>query len=137
MYIVIDTNIVIAALIKDSKAREVLMNENFDFISPDFVLDEIHKYESYIREKSDLSKEAFETLMTLLFENIKLIPEEEYASSKERAKEIMAEDIKDVPFVAVYFALNCDGIWTNDLDYKNKKELKIFSTKDLLAAINE
>ncbi len=37
MKIVIDTNMVIAALVKDSKAREVIMSNKFDFVSLDFM----------------------------------------------------------------------------------------------------
>lgn len=119
MEIVIDTNMVIAALIKDSKAREIIMNNKFKFVSPDFVLEEINKYKEEICKKSGLSKEEFELLMMLIFERIDIIPTLDYEMYKKNAKEIMKDDIKDVPYVACYLALKCDGIWTNDHDYKN------------------
>jgi len=137
MKIVVDTNMIIAALVKDSKAREIIMNSKLEFLSPDFVLDEIYKYEDYICEKAGLSKEEFELLMALIFQKITIIPSYDYESYKEKAKEIMKEDVKDVPYVACYFALKCDGIWTNDPDYEGKEEIKIFSTKDLLEFMNQ
>ncbi len=135
MRIVIDANMVIAALVKDSKSREIIANRNFEFISPDFLLGEIRKHESYICEKSRLSKEELGLLVSLLLEHIKIIAASEYEESINTAKEIMKEDIKDVPYVACYMALKCDGIWTNDTDYDNKNQIKVLKTKDLIKLI--
>ena len=131
MRIVIDTNMVIAALIKDSKARQIIMSKKFDFVSPDFVLDEIYKYEGYICEKAGLSKDEFELLMTLVFEKISIVTVDEYKACKNEATAIMKEDVKDVPYVSCYLALKCDGIWTNDPDYQSKG-IMVFSTLELL-----
>ena len=43
MKIVIDSNRVIAALIKESTTRELLFNENFEFYAPDLTITEITK----------------------------------------------------------------------------------------------
>lgn len=132
MRIVIDANMVIAALVKDSKSRKIIVNRSFEFISPDFLLGEINKHGNYICEKSGLSKEEFELLILLLLEHIKIILASEYEESIDTAKEIMKEDAKDVPYVACYMALKCDGIWTNDTDYDNKNHIKALKTKDLI-----
>jgi len=132
MKIVADTNIVVAALIKDSKSREIIMSNKFEFISPDFVLDEIYKHEDYICEKAGLTKEEFELLMVLIFQKITIIPAHDYEACREEAKEIMKEDVKDVPYVACYLALKCDGVWTNDPDYEGLKGIRVFSTVELL-----
>ena len=39
------------------------MNSKLEFFSPDFVLDEIYKYEDYICEKAELSKEEFAKIL--------------------------------------------------------------------------
>ena len=131
MKLVIDTNIIISALIKDSKSREIIMSGKFELVSPDFVLGEIGKYESYICAKSELIKEEFELLMALIFQKITVTPSHEYEAYKEAAEKIMKRDVKDVPYVACYLALKCDGIWTNDADYEGKKEIKTVSTAEL------
>ena len=137
MKIVIDANIIIASLIRDSKTREIIMSGKFEFVSPDFVLDEIYKYEDEICGKSGLSKDEFELLLALIFQNIDIINADYYEDYKENAKEIIKEDVKDVPYVACYLALTCDGIWSNDTDYKGKKEIKVLSTKDLLELMDQ
>ncbi|MBI2145272.1 hypothetical protein HYU18_03015 [Candidatus Woesearchaeota archaeon] len=70
MKLVIDTNIVISALIKDSKSREMITSGKLELVSPDFVLSEIRKYESHICTKSGLLNEEFEVLMALIFQKI-------------------------------------------------------------------
>lgn len=137
MRIVIDANMIIAALVRDSKAREIIMSDKFEFASPDFILDEIHKYEDEICEKSGMSKIEFELLMALIFQKISIITADYYEAHKEDAKEIMKEDVKDVPYVACYLALKCDGIWTNDPDFEGKEELRIFSTAKLLKLMEQ
>ncbi|MCS4541250.1 MAG: PIN domain-containing protein [Euryarchaeota archaeon] len=137
MKIVIDANMIIAALVKDSKAREIIMSNKFEFVSPDFVFDEIYKYESEICEKAGLTKDEFELLMALIFEKITIITADEYEAYKENAKAIMKEDVKDVPYVACYLALNCNSIWTNDPDYEGKKEIRVFSTAELLKLMEQ
>ena len=132
MKILIDTNIIIAALIKNSKAREIILSGKFEFSSPEFVLEEVSKYKKYICNKAKISNEVFELAVQIIFDKINLVPKEEYDEFVEKSKEIMEKDIKDVPYVSCYFALECDYIWTNDLDFFGKKELKIISTKDLL-----
>jgi predicted nucleic acid-binding protein len=131
MKIVVDANIVIAALIKESKVREIITNNEFTFVTPEFILNEVRKYENIIRKKASLSEEGFELVLSLLFETINIIPKEEYNTFLERAEEMMAEDIDDTPYVAVYLALKCAGIWTNDKHFKDKG-IRIFTTQDLL-----
>ena len=131
MKIVIDANILIAALIKDSKAREIITSQEFEFLTPEFILEEIRKYREEIKKKANLDQEGFELVMSILFETIKIIPKEDYELSLDKAKEIMNDDVKDVPYVAVQLALNCDGIWTNDQHFKDKR-IRLFNARDLM-----
>lgn len=137
MKLVIDANIVVAALIKEGKVREIIASRKFELVSPDFVLDEIKKYEGYICEKSGLGKDEFELLMALIFQNRIIASSQEYEAHKEIAKKLIEKDVKDVPYVACYLALKCDKIWTNDYDYKGKKEIKTISTAELNEMLRE
>jgi predicted nucleic acid-binding protein len=40
-------------------------------------------------------------------------------------------DKKDVPFIAAALALNC-SIWSDDKHFKKQKEIKIFTTKEVM-----
>ena len=130
MKLVIDANVVISALLKDNLIREIITSAEFNFVTPEFILEEIHKYKDYIKEKANLDDTNFESITTLLFEFIHVISKEEYSKEINRAEKLI-EDIKDIPYVACYFALNCDGIWTNDNDFK-RTGIKLFSTQELI-----
>lgn len=134
MKIVVDANMVIAALVKESKAREVLFSKKLQFVSPEFVLQEIEKYKEELRNKIGIDAARFELLLKLIFQNISIIPQEEYHACLEKAQDLMKEDVKDAPYVATYFALHCNSIWTNDPDFKDKG-VPLCSTKDLLGLI--
>ncbi len=50
MMVVVDSNRIIAALLKDSTTRSLLFNETFDFISPEFVKEEIKKHKKILKK---------------------------------------------------------------------------------------
>ncbi len=131
MILVVDANSIIAALIKDSKAREIITSGKFTLISPDYIRDELDKHKNYIAKKAKISVTELDLLIILLSKRIRTIQLSDYKAKIEEAKEIMGNDLTDVPYVACYLALNCDGIWTNDLDYDNKVQLKTFKTSYL------
>ena len=132
MILVIDANIVIAALIRNSKVREILLSGKFKFLAPDFVKDETFKYLEYVRQKSGMEKKDLDLLVTLVFQEIQTIPKRDYESELKKAEDLMKEDIKDTQYVACYLALKCDGIWTNDSDFNDKEGIKVFSTEYLV-----
>ncbi len=44
MRLVIDTNIIISSLIKDSTNRQILLLPSFEFLLPEFTFEEINKH---------------------------------------------------------------------------------------------
>jgi predicted nucleic acid-binding protein len=57
MELVLDTNIIISALIKKGITRKLLLNKNYIFYTPEYTKNEISKYTSLILKKSNLTKE--------------------------------------------------------------------------------
>jgi len=78
MKIVIDSNRVIAALIKDSTTREILFDRNFEFFAPENIQNEIIRYKEEIIDKAGIGQEEFEILFSLIFEYIDIVPQAEY-----------------------------------------------------------
>ena len=130
--IVIDTNIIISAIIKDSVTRKILVESSLDFGFPKISVAEIEKHKDYIMEKSGLGKLDFEKLLNTLFEYIYLIPQEIVQPQMEKAASVMGKiDIKDVVFLAAALALN-SPIWTDDKDFERQNIIKIIKTSDLV-----
>ena len=136
MKIIVDTNRIIAALIKEGISREILLNDSFEFFTPDFTLSELNKYEKEIIKKAKITHEEFEILISLIFERIEIVPYEEYSSFLGESKKLIS-DVKDVPFIALCLALKAGGIWSNDAHFQEQNKIKIFETKDLMNLFKE
>ena len=131
MKIVIDSNRVIAALIKDSTTREILLDKNFQFFAPEYIKNEIEKYRSEIINKANINEEEFDILVSLIFESITIIPQNEYQKFFDILKEEI-RDPKDIAYLAVCPYINADGIWTHDPHFKEQKKCKIYTNIDML-----
>ena len=131
MKIVVDTNRIIAALVKDSTTRSILFNKNFEFITSDYTIIEIKKHKDELKAKTNLNKEEFGILLALVFEHIMIIPESEYKDFMDEYKNDIS-DPDDVPILAVAIAVKADGIWAHDPHFKKQKRVKVFTNIDLL-----
>ncbi|MEK6898492.1 MAG: PIN domain-containing protein [Nanoarchaeota archaeon] len=130
MKIVIDTNRIIAALIKDGYSRAILSNKFHEFIAPEFAIEEIYKYKEEILCKSEMDELEFDNLFSILFKRISIIERAEYSNFVSEAEKIIS-DKKDAPFIALYLSIKANGIWSDDKHFLAQKEIKIFTTKDL------
>jgi len=132
MLLVVDTNIIISCLIKDSKTREILLTANVDFAVPEWVHSEIEKHLKLIAKKADVSVIELEHFMEELFQVVHTTPFEEYQPYIDEAHNIIGEvDKDDVPFIAAALALSVDAIWTNDRHFDEQNRFTVLRTHDL------
>lgn len=133
MRIIVDSNRIISALIKEGVSRKILSSRNIGFFTVDYVMKEINKYRDVIVEKSTMLEEEIDTLFSLVMENMNIIPEEEVKSKMKEAINIMKDiDTKDAPFIAAALAISNDGIWSHDKHFERQNKIKIWLAKDLL-----
>ncbi len=133
MNIIIDTNIFIAALLKDSKIREIIVNSGHSFIFPEVIFEEIEEHREELLSKSDLSNEGFNELVFKLLDYVKIVPTKKIIFFKEKANSIIGNiDKDDVPFVATSLFFNCAPIWSQDPDFKKQERIKVYTTKELI-----
>ena len=133
MDLIIDANIVFASLIKLSTTAEIILNENFHLFAPEYLFDEIQKYENYILDKTKRSKDEFYAFFEMLKDIITIIPVEEFKKYIKKAEEI-TPDIKDIYYLALALRLHCP-FWSNDTKLNKQKLVKIYSTKEILSLI--
>lgn len=137
MNFIVDANIIISALIKDSKSRELLTTSPFTFYSPDKLLDSINKYKKEFIEKSKLSTNDFEILLNFIIEKIIIVKQENYISKLDQANEIMRKiDLEDVPYIALALSIENDGIWTDDFHFQKQDKIKIYKTEDIIKVVD-
>lgn len=134
MILVVDTNIVLSSLLKDSKSRELLIATHFKLIAPDTMITEIRKYEKLILEKSGLNKEDYEILLSLIIENIEIFAKEEYELKLKEAENLinLKEETGDFPFLALALSFPVSGIWTEDKHFNRQNKVKIWKTIELI-----
>lgn len=131
MKTVLDTNILISALIRDSATRRFIVETNESLAYPESGIREIQKHKEFILEKSGLSEEEFESVFDILLDYIELIPDDVLEKTIEEAKEIMLEiDEKDVIFLATALALGDAVIWSDDKDFKRQSRVPVKTSKE-------
>tara|TARA_Y100000310_G_scaffold344949_1_gene460708 strand:- start:7012 stop:7422 length:411 start_codon:yes stop_codon:yes gene_type:complete len=136
MRLIVDTNIILSALLKEGLNRKIICSKDIEFYTIDYVLDEIRKYMDYIINKSEMSKDEIEILLSLFMENINILSDEETKQEIDEAKDIMKLiDINDAPILACALAVQNDGIWTEDKHFDKQKRVKVWHSSDLLAYI--
>lgn len=133
MIFILDTNILISALIKDSITRKIIVESDEIFLVPELVLEETRKHEEEILEKSGLSKESYVQILSKLLEHATLIPTETVKGNLEEANKIMANiDENDVVFIAAALCFEDAAIWSDDSDFEKQSKVKIFKTADMI-----
>lgn len=136
MKLVIDTNIIISALIREGITRKMLIFPGLKLVTPEITFKEIENHIDLIAAKSKLSKNIVLRILDILKKNIKTIPESRWLNHYNRAENIIGKkDPNDVPFIAVALALAVDGIWSNDRDFESQSQFKIWKTAELAQMI--
>ncbi|NVM02621.1 MAG: hypothetical protein HWN67_09815 [Candidatus Helarchaeota archaeon] len=129
--LVIDANILFAALIKKSTTADLIVTGNFNLYAPEFILDEFKKYEKIILNKTHRSKKEFEKFLDLLKRRITFIPRKRILNFLEQGRQI-SPDPKDAIYFSLAIAMNAK-VWSNDKRLKaNQKQIKVLTTSEIL-----
>lgn len=133
MRLIIDSNRIIAALIRDSTARDVIVKSAIEFVAPEIVLREIYNHIPLISKKNGLSVEENTMVLAALLDYIQIANINIYIENIEEAKKLIEKyDMSDIPFAALALSIENDGIWTEDEHFMQQKKIKIWRTKELL-----
>ena len=65
MRLVIDTGILISAILKDSATREILLFSDIEFLLPEYALEEYGKHRKVISKRSGLSEKELNIILSL------------------------------------------------------------------------
>lgn len=132
MNVVIDTNVFISALIKDSMTRSLVVNSKHNLLFPEFEFEEINNHKEEILKKSGLSEDELQKLFSYLLKYVKIVKIKEILPYKNQAFDIIGNiDRDDVIFIATALAYNA-SVWSDDKDFKKQNKVKILTTKDIV-----
>src|SRR3989344_6204078 len=132
MRFIVDTNILISALIRDSKTRFLLTHLNAELFSVGFSKIEFAKHKNEIIKKAKVNEEELEMIMENIHSRLIMIKDEIIELRMEEAKKIMDKiDSKDTIFIAAALATN-SVIWSDDKHFKKQNMVKVITTTELL-----
>jgi len=136
MKIVLDSNILISALMFDSAKRAIIALSGFEFYYPEESLAELEKYKLEIISRIGINETDYKALRDKILSKVKLIDRDELNPFIHEASDIMDKiDPKDTIFIAC--ALACGGfIWSDDKHFSKQNRIKILKQKDIIDIIN-
>lgn len=129
---VINTNIIISALVGRKYTYELILSGGLSLYTPKAMIREVLDYIDEIAERSGLSRSEVIFFLNTLLEYIIIVDERIYVDKIAEAYEVCKKfDEKDAPFVALALKLGIP-IWSNDKDLKEKQNLvSVFTTKEI------
>ena len=131
MKIVVDTNIIFSALLKeDNKYVDLIIKneDNHDFYLVYFTIVELFKHKERIKKYSKLSENGILEILYELLKHINIINDDVISvSSWKQAMNLVHDvDVKDLPNVALTIELE-GKLWTNDAELKDGLRAKGFN----------
>ncbi|HIH38305.1 hypothetical protein J4460_08055 [Candidatus Woesearchaeota archaeon] len=128
MDLVIDANILFAALVKESSTSDIFFKHTL--YAPEFILEEFKKYKDYLKGKTKRSEPGFIDFFDIFERTVIFIPIEEITPFLEKSEGI-SPDPKDVPYLALALKLRC-ALWSNDKKLKKQEVIAVYSTEELM-----
>jgi len=133
MIIIIDSNILVSAIIKDGFTRELIVQCKEQLVAPEYLFQEIRNNEEEILLKSKLNIKDYRDLLKILLKYITIIPNEVIMSHREEAIKIIKDiDVYDALFIATALAFDNSVIWSNDKKLKMQSRVKIINTEEII-----
>lgn len=136
MRLIVDANILVAALLKKATTREILLTSDLEFFTPEHLFFEIKGLvkNKRFRKRLGVSDHELRELLTYLVQPIAFFPEERYLSHIRQALTLVAHD-EDAPYIALALALKAP-LWSNDAALKKQKFVKVYTTSELVAHLS-
>lgn len=137
MRLIVDTNRIIAALIKNSASRKILLSAEAGFLTVGLTSQEISEHKSEILSKAGITEKELEKLFSLIFSKVLVVDDVAIKSKFDEATGIMDKiDPADTPFIALALAVDNEGIWSDDKHFERQNKIRIWKTKELLKLIS-
>lgn len=133
MLLVVDANIVLSSIMA-GKISDLLLSVNLDAVAPELLFVEVEKHRDEIKNKSRLSPDDVEILLSLLKKKIRIVPMEEFISFMPKAIELLGEHKKDAPYLALALKLSCP-VWSHEKLFKDIGSVKSLTTSEVAELI--
>ena len=135
--LILDTNIIISALLKDSITRDIIFHFSGELYFVSFSKEEIQKYEEYLCIKTKKDKEELNKIFKNLLNKLRIIDDNIVNTKIDEASKIMDKiDADDTPFIAAALAIEAD-IWSDDKHFEKQNIIKVWKTSEIYKIFTE
>ncbi|MFH0714900.1 MAG: PIN domain-containing protein [Candidatus Diapherotrites archaeon] len=138
MRLIVDTNIVVGALIRrEGDTRKLLFSPQLELFSPEISKLEMVRNKADFMSKAKLDESGFSRALDIVFENVSIVPFKQYKLAHREALSLCPpwhED--DWPFFALALAKKC-ALWSNDKKLKSQPKIRVLATHELLKALGK
>jgi len=101
MNIVLDSNILFSALLKDSTTRKIILTYDGFFLFPSFIFIEMEKHMDELLTKSGMNRKDFDELLHMILKKVLVVPASVMKQYQNEAMSIVKEiDVNDALFIA-------------------------------------
>jgi predicted nucleic acid-binding protein len=136
MKIVLDSNILFSAMIKDSTTRRLILEYEESFYFPEYIFSEMEKHIDVLLKKSNLTETEFKTLLNLVLDKVKIVPNELTEPNVEEAFKLVKEiDPDDTIFIACVLTYPGSVLWSDDKRLKEVKGITVYTTKEMVVGL--
>lgn len=133
MKIVLDANIIIAALLGSRGKITIITSQNHMFYAPLKIVDEIKKHKSTLCDRASFSSEEFDLHFEALLYFIEVLEYLRYEKYMKSALDVIEHrDSKDADYIACALSVNADFIWSDDKDFTDQEVVKIKTTNTFI-----
>jgi predicted nucleic acid-binding protein len=108
----------------------LLFSPKVDLYAPDLLFQEVRKHKSELIIKSSLSEEDIEILLILIEKQVRIISKDEFSSEVMKAKILLKDHKKDIPYFALAMHLKCP-IWSFEKRFFMIKGIEVLTTKQV------
>lgn len=130
MQVVVDANVLCAALLARGKTAELLFSEKIEVIAPELLFTELERHKAELLDKTKLPEEDFNTLLALFKKRVKIIPSDDFKDKLFEANEIVGQHTKDTAYIALALKFSCP-FWSKEKKFKNVGRIDVLDAEDV------
>lgn len=131
----VDANAIIAALLRDGAAREILRRYGARWLTVEESVGSVRKHEKDLLRRFRADNDTFELFVHYVFEEIEVVPQWSYVSFLPAAQRVIGTiDNDDAPYVALALARGA-VIWSDDAHFRRQDTVKVVTTTQLIETL--
>jgi predicted nucleic acid-binding protein len=130
--LVLDANVLFAALIKDGHTRHVLLNGNLELFAPRLPFEEVRMHSGTLAKRSGMERDEIDALCRDILKGARIgvIPDKDVDANLGRSRGV-CPDPDDAAYLAAAMAVGCP-MWSNDEALKAQDAVEVLTTEEVM-----